>query len=66
MTSVGSGVREIWLRHESGVFRVIYIATLREAVYVLHVFQKKAQETAKRDLSIATKRLQQISEGRVG
>ncbi len=66
MTSIGPGVREIRVRDESGAFRVIYIATLADAVYVLHAFQKKTQQTAKRDLGIATKRLRQIFQGRVG
>jgi len=38
MTSIGQGVREIRVRDASGQFRVIYIASLPEAVYVLHAF----------------------------
>lgn len=53
MPSVGSGVREVRVRDQSGAFRVIYIATRPEAVYVLHAFQKKTQATAKRDLDLA-------------
>lgn len=63
MTSVGPGVREIRVRDETGAFRVIYIATLAEVVYVLHAFQKKTQQTAKRDLVLAAARLRQISRG---
>ena len=62
MSSIGSGVREIRVRDESGAFRVIYIATLVNAVYVLHAFQKKTQQTAKRDLNIAIARLKLIVE----
>jgi phage-related protein len=57
MKSVGSGVREIRIREESGAFRVIYLATLAEYVYVLHVFQKKSQATPKRDIELARIRL---------
>ena len=39
MSSIGSGVREIRIRDEAGAFRVIYIAKLVEAVYVLHCLQ---------------------------
>lgn len=60
MKTVGPGVREIRVRDASGAFRAIYIATLGEAVYVLHAFQKKTQETAKRDLDLAATRLKQI------
>ncbi len=47
--SIGAGVREFRVRDESGAFRVIYLATLREAIYVLHAFQKKTQHTARGD-----------------
>jgi phage-related protein len=61
MTSIGSGVREIRIRDEAGAFRVIYIATRADAVYVLHAFQKKTQQTAQRDLDLAAARLRQIT-----
>ena len=40
MTSIGAGVREIRERDESGAYRVIYIATFKDTVYVLHAFRK--------------------------
>lgn len=61
MPSVGSGVREVRVRDQSGAFRVIYIATRPEAVYVLHAFQKKTQATAKRDLDLAETRLKELT-----
>ena len=60
MTGVGHGVREVRIRDESGAFRVIYIARLPEAVYVLHVFQKKTPKTSRRDLELATARLREL------
>ena len=59
MSSIGVGVREIRVRERAGAFRVIYIATLVDAVYELHAFQKKTRQTAKRDLDLAASRLQQ-------
>ncbi len=41
MTGVGPGVREIRVRDTMGAFRVIYVAALTDAVYVLRAFQKK-------------------------
>lgn len=61
MPSVGSGVREVRVRDQSGAFRVIYIATRPEAVYVLHAFQKKTQATAKRDLDLAETWLKELT-----
>jgi phage-related protein len=66
VTSVGPGARELRARDERGAFRVIYIATLSEAIYVLHAFQKKTQQTAKQELSLATARLRQISREKPG
>ena len=60
MTTVGQGVREIRIRDEAGAFRVLYIAKIEDAVYVLHAFQKKTQQTAKRDLDLAAARMRQI------
>ncbi|MCA0250487.1 MAG: type II toxin-antitoxin system RelE/ParE family toxin [Proteobacteria bacterium] len=57
MRSVGPGVREIRLRDSAGAFRVLYVATRADAVYVLHAFQKKTQATAKRELDVAALRL---------
>lgn len=54
------------MRDEVGAFRVVYVATLPDAVYVLHAFGKKTQRTAKRDLDVAISRLRQISRGKAG
>jgi phage-related protein len=59
MPSIGAGVREIRVRERAGAFRVIYVATFAEAVYVLHAFQKKTRQTAKRDIELAASRLQE-------
>jgi phage-related protein len=64
MVSVGAGVREFRLRDAAGAFRVIYVATLPEAIYVLHCFQKKTQTTAKADLDLARTRLRDLLRAR--
>jgi phage-related protein len=46
MPTIGTGVEEIRLWDDSGTFRVIYTARLRETVVVLHAFQKKRQVTS--------------------
>ncbi len=60
MTTIGPGVREIRVREASGAFRVVYVATFAEAVYVLHAFQKKTQRTAARELGLAASRFKQL------
>lgn len=60
MSSVGPGVREIRIREPSGAFRVMYLATRPEALYVLHCFQKKSQQTSRQDLALAKARLRAV------
>jgi phage-related protein len=61
MTTVGAGVKEIRVRDEAGIFRIIYLATRPEGVYVLHCFQKKTQQTSRPDLELAKKRFKAIA-----
>ena len=60
MKSIGAGVREIRVKEASGAFRLIYVATLSEAIYILHAFQKKTLATARRDLSLAADRFREL------
>lgn len=60
MSTVGQGVKEIRIRDASGAFRVIYVAKLAGAVYVLHCFQKKTGKTSKADLDLAAKRYRDL------
>jgi phage-related protein len=61
MTGIGIGVKEIRVRDEAGSFRMIYLATRPEGVYVLHCFQKKTQRTNRSDLELAMKRFRAIA-----
>ncbi|MFD1559043.1 type II toxin-antitoxin system RelE/ParE family toxin [Paraburkholderia silviterrae] len=56
MNPVGPGVREIRIRDEHGAFRVLYAASIRNAIHVLHCFRKKTEKTAFTDLSLARQR----------
>jgi phage-related protein len=60
MKGVGPGVREIRVRDVSGAFRVVYIASLPDAVYVLHAFQKKTPRTSPRDIVLAQSRYKEL------
>lgn len=60
MSTVGQGVKEVRIRDAAGAFRVIYVATFEDAVYVLHCFQKKTQQTRKIDLDLASKRYREL------
>ena len=61
MTGIDTGVKEIRVRDVAGIFRMIYLATRPEGIYVLHCFQKKTQRTSHSDLELATKRFESIA-----
>ena len=63
MPSIGKGVEEIRIWDESGMYRVVYTARLKDAVYVLHAFRKKTRATAKRDLDMARARFTEVMRG---
>lgn len=56
MSTVGIGVNEIRVRDEGGSYRVLYVAKFEEAVYVLHVFEKRSKKTPKSDIQLAKAR----------
>ena len=60
METVGAGVKEIRIQDESGAFRVIYLAKMTDAVYVLHCFQKKTQKASEKDIKLARKRFKDL------
>jgi len=59
MPSVGAGVTEFRI-HTGVEHRVFYIAKFREAIYVLHAFQKRTRKTAKKDIELARRRYGQL------
>ena len=59
MRTVGPGVREIRIT-AGGAFRVIYLAAIGDAVYVLHAFEKKSRKTAKADMAVARRRYKDL------
>jgi phage-related protein len=57
MPSVGTGVQEVRI-HCGNEYRVIYLAKLAEAVYILHAFEKKTRKAPQAILGVARQRLQ--------
>ena len=57
----GPGVMEIVSDFDSDTFRAVYTISFKQAVYVLHCFQKKSprgKKTAKTDVELIGERLQ--------
>ena len=64
MKSIGKGVREIRFK-VNNQYRIVYLASLNNTIYVLHAFVKKTQKTSNKDLKIAEERYKQINKGNV-
>jgi len=60
LADVGPGVLEIRVRDSAGAFRVVYVTTLPDAVYVLHAFQKKSRKTSRLDIELARIRYREL------
>ncbi|MCI5130305.1 MAG: type II toxin-antitoxin system RelE/ParE family toxin [Candidatus Electrothrix sp. EH2] len=60
-STVGAGVKEIRIREDKNIFRIMYVAKFRDTVYVLHAFQKKTQKTSRKDIETARNRYNDIA-----
>ena len=60
MSSVGRGVWEIKIRDDRNQYRVFYIMKRREAIHVLHAFEKKSRKTSKKDVELAKQRFSEV------
>jgi phage-related protein len=63
LPTVGKGVEELRVWDDAGTYRVIYLARLKDAVVVLHAFQKKTRATSKQDIDIAKSRHAELMRG---
>ena len=60
MPGIGKGVEEIRVHEAAGAFRVIYTARVANAIFILHVFQKKSRATPRHELETARERFAQL------
>ena len=61
----GAGVLELVERHDGDTYRVVYTVRFKEAVYVLHAFQKKSKRgiaTPKHEVDVIRERLKAAEE----
>jgi len=63
MPTVGPGVREIRVR-TALEHRVLYVAKFAEAVYVLHVFEKRSRKTQMHDIELGRQRFRALASRR--
>lgn len=60
MPSIGKGVHELRFRDRSGVYRVIYYIRRQSDILLIHVFQKKSQQTPQENIELAKQRLKEL------
>ena len=65
MRSVGAGVVELRM-HAEGENRVLVVTRFAEAIYVLHAFEKKTQQTRQTDLELGRRNLAAVLQHRRG
>lgn len=61
----GAGVLEVVEDHNTNTYRVVYTVTFKEAVYVLHAFQKKSKHgiaTPKKEIDLINTRFKAAQE----
>lgn len=59
----GGGVYEIVSAHDKNAYRAVYVVNLRDAICVLHAFQKKSKQgikTPKEELNVIHERLKYL------
>ena len=65
MKGMGSGVYEIALPYRGDAYRAVYTVHFREAIWVVHAFQKKSKtgiKTPHEEIDLIRKRLVRLKE----
>jgi len=62
MPSVGAGVFELKDQDDRHWYRLIYLARVKDTIYVLHCFTKNTRKTDKRDIAMAERRWKQVQQ----
>ena len=60
MPVVATGVSELPVRDENGIYRVFYYTASPRGILVFHAFVKKTQRTPPLEIELARKRLKEV------
>lgn len=66
MGTIGTGVYELRIKADQKNYRVLYVAKFEEAIYVLHAFAKKTQNTSQQDIDKGKERYSALLRHRKG
>jgi len=62
MPSIGPGVFELKDSDESAWYRMVYLARVKDVIYVLDCFEKDTAKTERKDLNTAKSRLSAVKQ----
>ena len=60
MPTIASGVSELRVKGDDGIYRVFYFTATVKGVLVFHAFAKKTQRTPPLEIELAKKRLKEL------
>lgn len=60
MPSLGKAIHELRLKDRSGQFRVIYFVKVGDAIYLVHAFRKKTQQTEQKEIKVSLQRIKRL------
>ncbi len=60
--AMGEGLFELRLRAKEGIARVFYCTVIGREIVVLHQFIKKSAKTPPRELTVARRRMKEITD----
>ena len=61
LTNIHRGLHELRLKDRGGIYRVFYYLKVRDAIYMLHSFQKKSQQLPQREIRLIVNRIKEVS-----
>lgn len=62
--AMGNGLFELRLRGKEGIARVFYCRSVAYRIVILHAFIKKTEQTPRKELMIAIRRMREITYGK--
>lgn len=60
LTNIHSDLYEIRVKDRGGQFRVIYLVSYKEMIYLIHAFRKKTQKMSMADKVVILNRLKEL------
>jgi phage-related protein len=65
MKGLGTGVHEVALRHRTDAYRAVYTVHFKDALWVVHAFQKKSKsgiKTPRQEIDLILERIKRLKE----